>query len=111
MNQNATMMADPIIAWPAPPPSWSLDNREAHVWAASLAQNAELISRFSKTLSADELDRAGRFHFDRDRRRFIAGRGLLRAILGRYLDREPVRLQFDYSPRGKPALAENGRDG
>ena len=33
----------------------------------------------------DERARADRYHLDRDRTRFIVGRGSLRAILGRYL--------------------------
>lgn len=47
-----------------------------------------------------------RFRFERDRRRFIVGRGVLRTILGRYLGVEPDKVQFRYSPRGKPYLAE-----
>ncbi len=97
--------ADLEIEWPAPPTLWSLGVREAHVWAAKLTQSAELFSRYADVLSPDELDRANRFHFERDRRRFIVGRGLLRAILGHYAGREPVELRFDYSERGRPALA------
>ncbi len=98
--------ADPKINWPTPPALWSLGSRDAHVWAATLVQSAEGISRCSKTLSPDELDRAGHYHFDRDRRRFIAGRGLLRAILSQYLGREPGQLKFEYGLQGKPVLAE-----
>lgn len=99
------MMAGPQINWPAPPALWKLGAHEAHVWAATLANSPERISCCSKTLSPDEMERAACYHFDRDRRRFIAGRGALRAILGRYLGQEPARLKFDYSARGKPALA------
>jgi 4'-phosphopantetheinyl transferase len=55
-------------------------------------------------LSDDELQRAARFHFERDRNHFIAARGLLRQLLGRYLDREPAALCFAYGARGKPTL-------
>jgi 4'-phosphopantetheinyl transferase len=65
------------------------------------------MARLCQVLSADERDRAARFHFDRDRRRFMAGRGLLRLILARYLDRPPGSLRLSYGPRGKPALAES----
>jgi 4'-phosphopantetheinyl transferase len=56
-------------------------------------------------LSNDERERAARFHFDRHRNRFIAGRGILRSLLASYLDCQPDDVQFSYGPNGKPALA------
>ena len=56
-------------------------------------------------LSADELARARRLRFDRDRARFIAARGLLRTLLGERLSVEPARLAFAYGEHGKPRLA------
>jgi 4'-phosphopantetheinyl transferase len=64
-----------------------------------------MIGQLRATLATDELERARRLHFERDRERFIAARGILRAILGRYLAIAPQHLRFAYSPRGKPALA------
>ena len=58
-----------------------------------------------RTLSEDELRRADRFHFDTHRRRFLARRGVLRAILAEYLAREPRGLTFGYGPHGKSYLA------
>jgi 4'-phosphopantetheinyl transferase len=55
-------------------------------------------------LSADELARASRFHFERDRARYTASRGVLRSILARYLDADPASLVFERGPHGKPAL-------
>ena len=54
----------------------------------------------------DERNRAGRFRFELDRNRFIARRGLLRVILGRYLDLKPVSIRFGYGPNGKPFLED-----
>lgn len=102
-----TMAENPEIKWPAPPPLWTLGVREAHVWAVTLAQSAECIGRCAQALSPDEISRAERFHFERDRRRFIAGHGVLRAILGHYVGRQPAQIEFEYSPRGKPTLAES----
>jgi 4'-phosphopantetheinyl transferase len=76
-----------------------------HVWRVKLEQPGELVRRLAQTLSQDEQDRAGRFHFERHRRRFIVARAMLRSILGRYLGLEPERLEFRYGSRGKPYLA------
>ena len=53
----------------------------------------------------DERQRAGRFHFEKDRGEFIVGRALLRTLLGRYGHREPSQLEFHYGASGKPRLA------
>ncbi len=82
-----------------------LSRDDVHVWQASLDQPTERLQQLAKTLSNDEQERAKRFYFEQDRQRFIAGRGILRTILGRYLSLEPKELQFCYSHRGKPALA------
>lgn len=81
-----------------------LASDEVHVWRADLDPPAQQLKTLRDTLSSDELKRAERFRFQRDRDHFIAARGLLRVILGRYLGREPDELTFTYSPNGKPAL-------
>ncbi|MDB6020646.1 MAG: phosphopantetheine--protein transferase [Pedosphaera sp.] len=94
------------LNWPRPSSAeWSLGTREVHVWAASLLTAPQRAAAFALTLSPDEQTRAGRFLFDRDRSRFVAGRGLLRSILGPYLRQEPGQIKFDYAERGKPSLA------
>jgi 4'-phosphopantetheinyl transferase len=55
-------------------------------------------------LSDDEAERAERFHFERDRNRFIAARGTLRNILSRYLSCAPSEIRFVYQSGGKPEL-------
>ena len=60
---------------------------------------------FARTLSPDEKARAERFKFDKHRNRFIAGRGVLREMLGRYLGANPADLRFEYSSNGKPGFA------
>ncbi|HEY9601579.1 MAG TPA: 4'-phosphopantetheinyl transferase, partial [Allocoleopsis sp.] len=97
--------------WKPAPTDLVLSNTDVHVWRASLEQPETLVQQLAQTLSEDECSRASRFYFERDRKHFIIGRGLLRTILGRYLNIEPTQLQFCYSSRGKPALAGGGDNG
>jgi 4'-phosphopantetheinyl transferase len=92
--------------WAAPPAELTLARHEVHVWRAFLDQPASSEQRLARTLTADEQLRAGRFRFERDRLHFSVGRGVLRAILGRYVGLEPGQIRFQYSPHGKPALLE-----
>lgn len=62
------------------------------------------LQQLEPLLSEEERSRANQFRFPQHRQRFIAGRGTLRCILGRYLKQLPEQLQFDYEPRGKPRL-------
>lgn len=58
-----------------------------------------------RDLSEDELVRADRFVFARDRDRYIAGRARLRQILGQYLFQPADRIVFSYGPFGRPEVA------
>lgn len=57
-------------------------------------------------LAADEIARAARFRFDRDRHRYIRARGFLRRTLGDVTEQAPESLTFTYSTTGKPALVD-----
>jgi 4'-phosphopantetheinyl transferase len=59
----------------------------------------------AQCLSDAERLRAGRFVFQRDRRRFMVGRARLRHLLAQRLGTRPNALELDYGPRGKPRLA------
>lgn len=76
-----------------------------HVWCAELDRPSTEIERFAQSLSPDEQQRSQRFRFEKDREKFVIARGLLRTILARYLSVSPGRVLFDYSSKGKPAIA------
>lgn len=82
----------------------SLGEGEVHLWRADLQSDP---AAYGEVLSPEEWVRAGRFHFDRDRRRFIAAHGLLRIILSRYTGIAPHELRFGAGPHGKPMLEPN----
>jgi 4'-phosphopantetheinyl transferase len=53
-------------------------------------------------LSEDERSRANNFKREHLKQRFVAARGNLREILGKYLTCEPSEIFFTYGDRGKP---------
>lgn len=91
--------------WQSQPADLKLSEHQVHVWRAGLDLPTLQIEKLAKTLSPDEAERANRFYFERDRKHFTAGRGILRTILGQYLDLNPAQIQFCYTSRGKPGLA------
>ena len=93
--------------WLKAPTNVELLSNEVHIWRENLDNVKPLLEDFAQVLSEDELVRARRFHFEQHRQRFIAGRGILRNILGRYLNIEPSQINFGYEPRGKPFLDES----
>ncbi len=93
------------------PPLPMLAPGEVHIWLASLEQLPGSMQQFLSTLSPDEQERAARFSFEKDRRRFIAARGILRALLGQYLHMPAETLRFIYNAHRKPALSSEMRHG
>ena len=99
LNINS-LLSDPTVVPDLP-------DRCIHIWCAPLPQPAEIVSRFEQTLSEDELKRSEKFYFEKDRRHFIVGRGLLRYLLGAYLNIKPTTVLFEYNQFGKPLLSKN----
>jgi 4'-phosphopantetheinyl transferase len=82
-----------------------LADGEIDVWYARLSVAANRLATLRDTLSADERERAARFHFDRHRDAFVVARGVLRSILSGYFDVTPGEIVFQYGARGKPGIA------
>ncbi len=56
-------------------------------------------------ISPDEITRARRFHFEKDRIHFTRCRCALRQLLATYLAVRASEIRFEYLPGGKPQLA------
>ena len=83
----------PSIARLAVPPPFEL-------WQVDLDAAAPELDR----LSPDELARAARFVFERDRRRYCAAHAALRTLLSRRTGVPPAQLSFGVGAFGKPVL-------
>lgn len=82
-----------------------ISSGEVHVWYAYLDVAHGKDNHQATLLSADERDRASRFVFKQDNARYTATRGILRRLLGGYLQADPAEIRFSYGTCGKPELA------
>jgi 4'-phosphopantetheinyl transferase len=90
---------------PGVPPDRAPLAGEAQLRVIDLGRAAAIEASLRCFLSADEIERATRFHRSADRSRFVATRGWLRVTLARALATTPERVSFSYGARGKPRLA------
>lgn len=76
------------------------------IWTAHLdSLSSGELGELSGVIDSAEHARAARFHFERDRRHYVASRGLLRRLLGAALDKPASALVFEYGAHGKPAIS------
>jgi 4'-phosphopantetheinyl transferase len=99
-------MSDNLQSWKISPAHVLLDLNEVHVWKASLEVPLNVVNHLKGVLSPDECDRAKQFYFEKDRRHWIVAHGILRLLLGHYLDVEANELHFVTNDHGKPGLVQ-----
>jgi 4'-phosphopantetheinyl transferase len=97
----------PLQSWPPSPPHARACAGVIDIWRVDLTA---IEDNLDDLLGADERARAERIVPARKRVLWARSRGVLRALLGRYLDRDPRDLRFALGPHGKPALAHDGAD-
>jgi 4'-phosphopantetheinyl transferase len=91
--------------WTTPPSRLRLPDGAVDVWRIDLAG---VDDGAAVALSGEVRARAERFVHAIDRRRWTRSRGVLRALLGRYLDAEPAAIELRLGPHGKPELLPGG---
>src|ERR1700732_1614158 len=82
-----------------------LNDLEIHVWKITLPLQKEVLEHIAQHLSLDEVYRIKNYHFESDKKRFMAARGGLRNILSRYTNIHPKNIDFSYTHHGKPYLS------
>ncbi|MEO8753493.1 MAG: 4'-phosphopantetheinyl transferase superfamily protein [Casimicrobiaceae bacterium] len=78
------------------------------VWMGQLARSGSEIEAFAATLSDSEHARAARFGRPGLRDRYVAGRAMLRILLGQRLGRAPAEVDIRRGVRGRPYAADAG---
>ena len=78
---------------------------QVHLWHAFTPQADEALNaRQLGLLTPEERTRMARFHFERDRHRYLITRALVRTVLSRYAPIEPEHWTFEPGPHGRPGI-------
>jgi 4'-phosphopantetheinyl transferase len=83
-----------------------VDSRHIDVWCTFFddVEERALREEYPLLLGDDERDRWSRFVFDKDRRRYLVTRALVRSTLSRYADIAPAHWTFRANAFGRPEI-------
>jgi 4'-phosphopantetheinyl transferase len=85
-------------------PACRLPPRVVWIHAFALDAPADVQDRCGQWLSPPERERAARFRFEEDRRRYVVAHGYLRRVLGAYCGTPPASVELCEGAGGKPVL-------
>lgn len=91
--------------WKIPPTDLKLAENEIHVWRVVLDVPLSEITSLQNVLVSEEIERARKFYFEKDRHHWTVAHAALRILLGHYLQSHPLELRFVTNDYGKPAIA------
>jgi len=87
-----------------------LCSEDVHIWCANLSRHSKSLWKLKGVLNDEEITKASRFVFDKDRERYIVKHGLLRKIIGEYyLINNAENIKFQRNAFGKPYLNCDGK--
>ncbi len=106
------MSADPNErAWQHPVEQvLPLNTSEIHLWLTDYDTIADegLHAAYRELLNPAERAQEPRFHFAKDRRRYLVTRALVRTVLSRYVSIDPEEWVFSTNAYGRPEVANAG---
>ncbi len=84
-----------------------IDSEQIHLWLAYLDEirDSRRLAEYQLLLSQEELRQQLRFHFERDRHRYLVTRAMLRIVLSLYAAVPPLKWKFQVNDYGKPSIA------
>jgi 4'-phosphopantetheinyl transferase len=100
MNAEPERLAEVAYRESAP---CALAQGDIHLWLSDYDEvDASLFEIYRGLLNEAEREQEQRFHFVRDRRRYLVTRALVRSVLSRYVPIKPAQWTFSTNPYGKP---------
>jgi 4'-phosphopantetheinyl transferase len=87
----------------------TLDARTIHLWCTFVSKVTDdhLLEEYCSMLSAAEQEQWRRFHFSRDRHRYLITRALVRTVLSRYAPVAAEDWVFETNSYGRPFIAND----
>ena len=90
-----------------------IDAHQVHLWHLYVPEQDDPADHHAVNhalmalLTPEEREKHGRFHFARDRRRYLMTRGLIRSLLSRYVPQvAPADWRFENNEYGRPRIAD-----
>lgn len=81
----------------------NIDGVDVYYFRISEKQNK--VSMYTNILMDDEIEKARRFHYKKDKDNYIICRGALRNLISSSIDINPQEIIFKYNSFGKPELS------
>ncbi len=78
------------------------------VFCIRISDFSAVLEGLKKHLHESEIERSLRYHHEKDTHRFIVSRGILRILLGKYLDMHPSGIEFYLEDKLKPRVRHSG---
>ena len=84
---------------------------QVHMWMTQpeAIQDTSLLARYSELLSSEEKEMRRRFHFEKDRKRYLCTRALVRSVLSEYAPVAPREWEFESNAFDKPEIRSTNR--
>jgi 4'-phosphopantetheinyl transferase len=81
-------------------------NNKVYIYLIFITDYIKYLQYLLKILSEEELERANKFHFEKDRRLYITAHGLQRIILTSFININPKDIIFFKNKYGKPYIKQ-----
>ncbi|MGB5418188.1 4'-phosphopantetheinyl transferase family protein [Algibacter sp.] len=81
---------------------FSLTLNQTQIWFINFDISEQEIASLNNFLSEDEILKASKFRFQKDKKSSIITRGVLRLLSSKYLNTKPGEIKFKYGEFGKP---------
>lgn len=92
------------LVWQPAPKKVFLDTNEVHVWHYNIEHSDNLQTELYAILSDAEQQKANEYHHENAKKEYIAAHGILRKILGEYIQVAAKNIDITIGAHGKPLL-------